>query len=234
MSESAGFALHPAVDAAALAEVYARDRRVQITPFLAESDALRLRDHLRDRRDWLLALRTEAREFEFDRVSQAGFGPEKLAGLRKLAAPADGGFTYSYERIAADGDGDTILTGFAAFLGGEPVLDLFRSVTGVETIASIDAKASRYGPGDFLSLHHDRQEGSRRIAAYVFGLTEGWRAEYGGLLLFHEPGSDVRGGVVPRMNALTLFAVPQGHSVSQVTAFAPSPRLSVAGWLHPS
>ena len=233
------FALHPGIDPAALREAYARDRRVQLAPFLADDGAARLRDHLRDRPDWELALRAGDREFTFDPAAKAELGADKLAALRSLAAPGEHGFTYAYERIVARlrqsgaGESDTLLADFTAFLSSEAVLALLRSITGADEIGAVDAKASRYTAGDFLTLHHDRQDGSSRIAAYVFGLTEGWRAEYGGLLLFHEPGGEIERGFVPAMNALTLFAVPQGHSVSQVTPFAPVPRLSVTGWLLP-
>ncbi len=233
-------ALHPAIDPAALREAYARDRRVQIAPFLAGDGAAKLRDHLSDREDWTLALRAGSREFAFDPAQQAELGPDKLAALRSLAAPGEeAGFAYAYERIVArlrqsgEQESGTPLADFAAFLSSDPVLALLRNVTGADEIGFVDAKASRYTPGDFLTLHHDRQDGSTRIAAYVFGLTEGWRAENGGLLLFHEPGGEIERGFVPAMNALTLFAVPQGHSVSQVTSFAPVPRLSVTGWLLP-
>lgn len=234
------FALHPEIDPAALREAYARDRRVQIAPFLADDGAKRLRDHLRGRTDWTLALRAGGGEFEFNCAAQAELGSDRLAALRSLAAPSAGeGLSYAYERIVAQRneggleESGTLLAALASFLASDRVLDLFAAVTGSDEIGSIDAKASRYGHGDFLTLHHDRQEGSTRIAAYVLGLTEGWRAEYGGLLLFHEPGGEIERGFIPAMNALTLFAVPRGHSVSQVTSFAPVPRLSVTGWLLP-
>ncbi len=236
---SFAFALHPGIDPAALREAYARDRRVQLAPFLADDGAARLRDHLREREDWELALRAGDREFTFDAAAKAELGADKLAALRSLAAPRGHDFTYAYERIVARlrqsgaAESDTLLADFATFLSSELILALFRSITGADEIAAADAKASRYGSGDFLTLHHDRQEESSRIAAYVLGLTEGWRAEYGGLLLFHEPGGEIERGFVPAMNVLNLFAIPQGHSVSQVTSFAPAPRYAVTGWLLP-
>jgi Rps23 Pro-64 3,4-dihydroxylase Tpa1-like proline 4-hydroxylase len=104
-------------------------------------------------------------------------------------------------------------------------------VIGPSDVAFADAQATRYGPGDFLTAHDDAVEGKHRRAAYVFGLSRDWRAEWGGLLLFHEPEGEVR-GYVPQYNALNLFAVPQPHSVSLVAPFAPRERLSVTGWLR--
>jgi Rps23 Pro-64 3,4-dihydroxylase Tpa1-like proline 4-hydroxylase len=37
---------------------------------------------------------------------------------------------------------------------------------------------------------------------------------------------------IPAFNALTLFRVPQWHSVSYVTPFAMGPRFSVTGWFR--
>ena len=73
--------------------------------------------------------------------------------------------------------------------------------------------------------------GSRRKAAFVFGLTPQWRPEWGGLLLFHEPGQIEISGLVPQFNTLDLFSVPRFHSVSQVTRAAPRRRYCVTGWL---
>ena len=83
-----------------------------------------------------------------------------------------------------------------------------------------------------LRRHHDRAEGSKRQAAYVFNLTETWRPEWGGLLMFHDDNRDVTRALVPRWNALNLFRVPQDHSVSLVAPFAPVSRLSVTGWFR--
>ena len=63
-------------------------------------------------------------------------------------------------------------------------------------------------------------------------MTPHWRAEWGGLLLFHDDSGDTRRGLVPRFNCLNLFAVPQSHSVSQVATYAGATRLSVTGWLR--
>jgi Rps23 Pro-64 3,4-dihydroxylase Tpa1-like proline 4-hydroxylase len=66
----------------------------------------------------------------------------------------------------------------------------------------------------------------------VLGLTPGWRAEWGGLLMFHERGGDIERALMPRFNVLNVFAVPQLHSVSAVAPFAGNDRLSVTGWLR--
>ena len=60
----------------------------------------------------------------------------------------------------------------------------------------------------------------------------GWRADWGGLLLFQDADGHVSEGYVPKFNALNLFAVPQTHAVSQVASFATASRLSITGWIR--
>lgn len=49
--------------------------------------------------------------------------------------------------------------------------------------------------------------------------------------MFHRDGVRVE-ALAPGFNCLDLFAVPQMHSVSQVTHAACFPRLSVTGWMR--
>jgi Rps23 Pro-64 3,4-dihydroxylase Tpa1-like proline 4-hydroxylase len=234
------FALHPEIDVEALAVAYAAGRRIRIEPFLAADGAARLRDHLRDRSDWLLTMKGESEKvFELDQAARAAMSGEQSRALEKLAAPDRPGFRYLYERIwAVDAstvrERGTLLADFAEFLRSEPVLDFFRRLTGTADVAFANAQATRYAPGHFLTIHDDSQERQKRRVAYVLGLTEGWRTEWGGLLMFHDQRGDVVEAWRPRFNAMTLFAVPQLHSVSPVIPFAPSARYAVSGWLMPS
>ncbi len=102
---------------------------------------------------------------------------------------------------------------------------------GARDIASAEACATRCRPGHFLAIHDDRHEETHRRVAYAFGLSPVWRPEWGGLLMFHDGRQDVE-LLVPRMNELNLFGVPQDHSVSLVAPFAPEPRYSVTGWMR--
>jgi SM-20-related protein len=51
-------------------------------------------------------------------------------------------------------------------------------------------------------------------------------------LLFHDQTGGVTRGLAPGFNILTLFSVPQPHSVAQVASYAAAPRLSIVGWLR--
>ena len=106
-------------------------------------------------------------------------------------------------------------------------------VTNQPAVAKADGQLTRYRPGDFIGLHNDvGSEDSDRLTAYTLGFTRQWRADWGGQLLFHDDKGDVTRGYIPRFNTLTLFKVPQMHSVAAVAPYAQAPRHSVVGWLR--
>lgn len=106
-------------------------------------------------------------------------------------------------------------------------------VTNQPQVAKADGQLTRYGPGDFIGLHDDvGTEDSDRLTAYTLGFTRRWRSDWGGQLLFHDDRGDVSRGFIPRFNTLTLFRVPQLHSVAPVAPYAQTPRQSVVGWLR--
>ncbi len=237
-SVRSAFTLVPKIDEARLQEAFAESRVVQIAPFLAGDAAADLLAHLGGRDDWTRLIKAAAAEPFEHKLADPAISAAQLKGLEVLAAPvADSGFRYIYDRIAAIGpDGDaretgTLLSQAAAFLSGADMRAVLHAITGIQT-GFADAQATRYGPGQFLTLHHDSEVRSQRRLAYVLSLSEGWRPEWGGLLLFHDEAGEVIRGFVPRMNALTIFSVPRDHSVSQVASFAPRPRYSITGWFH--
>jgi SM-20-related protein len=233
------FATDRGIDPEPLRRAFAETGIVQIRPFLAGDGAERLRRHLAGRDDWNRTVQTAAGGTFEDELARNRFSAAQLKALERLAATAQGpGFSYAYDRIVPVNqqgkklETGTLLADFAEFLARPATRDLLGSICGEEGIDSVEVQATRYGPGHFLNTHYDSVKGSRRRVAYVFGLTEGWRPEWGGLLQFHEPDGEVARGLVPRMNALTLFKVPRAHSVSLVAPAAAAPRYSVAGWLN--
>lgn len=233
------FRLNPGLDARALKAAFAAERRVQIHDFLDADSADTLHAELRSREDWRQVVNSGGKVFDLDRATRAAMSPDQLRALDDAVfAGARDGFQHRYEAIrvpddaaerAASGD---MLAAFAAWLSDGPARDLLRDVTGKPAIDFADAQATAYAPGDFLTAHDDAVAGKRRHAAYVFGLTRQWRIEHGGLLLFHGADGNVEQGLMPRFNSLSLFAVPQLHSVSMVTRAAPNRRYSITGWLR--
>jgi len=215
---------------------FARHGWVQLDGFLDRDGANILQAHLRGREDWNQHLNQGDKVFELDRATRAGMGDERRAALdRAVYANARDGFQYRFEGIRvldppepapADPLGD-----FARLMNAADTLALLRGICGRPAIVFSDAQATLYSPGDFLTTHDDNVAGKQRQAAYVFSLNPRWRLEWGGLLLLNDPDGSAR-ALMPGMNRLTLFAVPRGHSVSEVTLAAPLPRLSVTGWLR--
>ena len=118
------------------------------------------------------------------------------------------------------------------FLNNGEFLQLLRAVTGRQDILKAMAQATRYRPGDFLTLHDDSSHDALdyRVCAYTFSFTRLWRADWGGQLLFHDQHGQIAAGLAPAFNGLTLFSVPRLHSVATVAAYAGAPRLSIVGW----
>ncbi|WP_294101045.1 2OG-Fe(II) oxygenase family protein [Sphingomonas sp.] len=236
MTDPIPLALNRALDATALAKAFARDGRVQIADFLEIRAAEALHAMLRARDDWVHVVNSGEKTFELSRPARAAMSADQREALdTAVYAGARSGFQYRYETIrvpdaaAARAASDDPLAAFAAWLSSGAARDLLRQVTGAAGIDFADAQATAYAPGDFLTGHDDDVVGKHRHAAYVFGLTPVWRTEWGGLLLFH--GHAVH-GYAPAFNTLNLFAVPQVHSVSEVTRAAAYRRYSITGWLR--
>lgn len=233
------FSIGPNLDVGALRDAFRRIGRVEIPGFLPVADALRLRAHLIGRGDWRLVLNAGEAVYEIprDAVRQLSDVQRRELDERVIAA-ARQGFHYRYESIRVADDpaerdaAASLLDRFAGFMSSPAVLGLIGDISGLDGLDFADGQATAYSAGHFLTTHDDDVAGKKRRAAYVLGLSPGWQADWGGLLMFHRDDGHVEEGFVPAMGALRLFAVPARHSVSYVTPFAPEPRLSVTGWLR--
>ncbi|QZH76085.1 MAG: 2OG-Fe(II) oxygenase [Erythrobacter sp.] len=234
------FSLHESLDAGALAAEYAASGRVTLAPFVKHEQAEALYRLLRERSDWRQVINSgHDKVFEFDRAGQAALTRDQKEALDKAVyAGARQDFQFRYETVRVPDDdseraaSDDLLFAFARFLSHGPARDLLRQVTGDARIEFADAQATAYSPGDFLTRHDDDVAGKNRSAAYVMSLNPQWRIEWGGLFLMHHPDGHAAEALVPGFNRLNLFAVPQMHSVSEVTRASPFRRYSVTGWLR--
>jgi len=236
------FELDPLLDPALLGAHFRPRKRLHIPGFLRPDGAKRLFLDLHNSDQWRL-ISTQGEDgtklWELTREQQAALSAQDKAELEQgLFMRARTEFQFIYEYIhASDGQhrragSSLLLAEFAAFMSSEPVLRFLRKVTGLQDIAYADAQATAYGPGHFLTAHDDDVAGKNRQAAYVFNLTPNWKADWGGLLMFHADDGHVDESYVPMFNALNIFTVPQLHSVSMVAPFAPHLRYSVTGWLR--
>lgn len=223
----------------ALAEQYRTNGLVRIAGFLSDAEAAELHAMLRGRDDWRRLFNSDDKVFEMDRSTQASLDADRRASLDEAVyAGARSEFQYRYETIRVPDDEEERLGSadplakLALQLSGGETRDLFHRVTGATRIRFADAQATAFSPGDFLTGHDDDFAGKERLAAYVLSLTPTWRIEWGGLLIMHGEGDQPSQAFPPAMNVMTLFRVPQMHSVSEVSRAAAYRRYSITGWLR--
>jgi Rps23 Pro-64 3,4-dihydroxylase Tpa1-like proline 4-hydroxylase len=163
---------------------------------------------------------------------------EQLDNIRLAAyAGAQKGFQYLYENYPVydayhAGECASPFDQLFDFLNSGAFLAFTRTVTGHRDITFADAQLTRFGPGDFLTVHNDDVDGKDRRAAFVLNMTPEWEADWGGILQFFDRHKHVEGGFTPCFNALNIFSIPKPHAVSQVSTFSRRARYSITGWLR--
>lgn len=232
--------VNPALDVAALAAAFARDRRLQVREVLTDASAQIVHRILAAETPWGLSWQAGARGPESVRRAALVALPaaERQARAQALMAAMQGpdyAFAYSsYPLVDAyvdkwnpDGPHDMLLE----YINDKPFMDLARAISGIPELVKADAQATLYGPNQFLAVHSDKHSGMGRRIAYVLNLcAQDWRPDWGGYLNFYNDDGDVIAGYRPRFNALNLFAVPQQHNVTFVPPFAPVARYAITGW----
>ena len=227
------FQIETGFDVSELARQFAAHRRIQLVNFLSRTSADRFFDQLADAKSWRLTANRGEIIHDFDLDEVAAWPPERVATLdRAVAFGGRYGFQFRYDVIRAGKKAPSWLGALADFLSSPDMIAFFRALTGCNDIAFADAHASRYRPGHFLTAHDDAIESMGRRAAYVLNMTPEWRPDWGGLLQFYDERGNVTRAFTPAYNVLTVFSVPQAHSVSWVTPLAGGPRYAVTGWLR--
>jgi SM-20-related protein len=231
--------LNPTLDARDYAGEFRRDGVVQIFDFLTPDSADRIEAALKTATPWGLSLSdAQGRGEWLSPLSLQALGRDGVAARARIAMEAARtGFGFSYlaypiiEAFLNGRDPGHPTHALLELLNSPDARDFCADVAGETGITKIDAQATLFRPGDFLTLHNDTGVGERR-AAYTIGLTRDWRTDWGGQLLFHDQAGDITRGLRPQFNVLTLFKAPQWHSVAPVAPYAGAPRLSITGWLR--
>lgn len=226
-------------DARAFAALYRAQGRVQIREFLTAASADALEACLKEDVAYNTLFNKGDKVLFVTEQQMASLSPEERTRVVRMAeSQATEGFQYFYDahRVSDNGEAYTqprdALRAYSEFIRSPEFLVFVQTVTDAPAIAYADAQATRYRRGSFLNHHTDDVSGTNRIAAYVLNLTQKWRPDWGGVLLFVDPDGNVSEGYTPTYNAINLFRVPQGHMVSQVSSYAGADRLSITGWLR--
>ena len=232
--------LNPELDLAPYREDFERYGRVRISNILKPDFAEEIYAAFQSA-PWNTLFRLKEKTVSISPEDLAAATPRDLINLRKqIFTETLKGFQFSYQSLSlkdakgAAWDDKQVLPEFTAYLNSDEFLDIGRAVSGFENIRSITAQAACYTRESFLSAHDDVADYEKnRLVAYVLGFAKDWKIDWGGLLQFLDPeGSRVIDSFLPTFNGLTLFRVPQWHSVSFVTPFALGPRFSVTGWYY--
>lgn len=209
--------------------------RVQVPDFLQADAAEALHDCLARQVPWSLAERSEGESRTRGRegaLDDAAYG-ELLETAYRNARDAFQFVYDSYMLVRARKEGwdpDLPVHVVLEFLNSPEFIEFARYLTGDAAINAVNAQATRYRPGHFLTPHEDIHSGEGRRYAYVINLTPRWQADWGGLLQFIDANGSVIDTLLPRWNALSIFKVPQMHQVSLVSPWAGEHRLAITGW----
>jgi SM-20-related protein len=221
--------LNPNLNAHHYAEIFRRDGIVQVHDVFEPALADEMLRVLRQETPWQLFFSEENwHGVKLNDEQLAELGPEKVGRQWRelLQRAAKGvGFVYLVCTLSEHPRAELF-----KFLNSPEFMEFGKQVIGRPDVQSVDAAATWYRPGDFLTMHTD-VGGGARLAAYTLGFTPGWRPDWGGQLLFHDNAGDVTRGLMPGFNVLTLFKTPRDHSVAQVASYAAVPRVSISGWL---
>jgi len=212
---------------------------VHIPSILPPENARRIHKTLLEKTPWNLVFNDKDKHFDMSAEQLRNMNKQDLNRLQQaIFGQAQHGFQYSYhnypiyDAVQAGQNEGHVLHQFYEWLNGEEFLGFVRAATGFGDISFVDAQATRYSPGHFLSTHDDTLEGKNRRAAYIFNFTPDWRPDWGGYLQLLDDDGNVRRGLAPTFNALNILTIPQRHNVSFVAPFAGGYRLAISGWFR--
>lgn len=233
------FRLSTSLTSHGLRDTFKRQGFVHIPDVLPRENAERVHNALMEKTPWNLVFADRGRHIDLTGAQLGSMPADKVSQLQQaIYAQARQGFQYCYNNYPiydahrTGADRGHLLHAFYEWMNGEEFLGFARAVTGFDDIGFIDAQATRYMPGHFLTTHDDAQHGKNRRAAYIFNFTRAWSPDWGGYLQLLDGSGDVRRGLRPTFNALNILSVPQKHNVGIVAPFAAGMRLSISGWFR--
>lgn len=231
--------LNPGLDAQDYIEAYRRDGFVQVADVFEPELADYLAQILERHTPWRLVHGAGAGPTYLTQAEIQAMGQTAFAGVMETVmrrAAENHGYLYQvYPMIKAYLEGwdpGHPLHAVTEFLQSENVREFGRRIIGAPRVTKVDAQATLYGRGHYLTRHVDQGERSERRAAYTLGFSRDWEPDWGGLLAFVNAERNIDSAWTPGFNVLTLFDGMRLHSVTAVSPFAPRPRYSITGWLR--
>lgn len=231
--------LNPAIDPIPFARMYAETSIVQVHSIFEPEVADYIERMLASLPWRILCQDDNEKNLVLTSAEMAAMTPDArknlLTGIADRARRAIGYTYFTYPMIFAAlnaWDPDHPIHDLTEFLNSSEMLNFARTIIGCPAVTKIDAHASNYQRGHYLTRHVDDGEEKERRAAYTLGFSRDWQIDWGGLLLFMDQNGDVRRGLLPRFNVLTVFDGLMVHSVSPVSSFTTASRLSIAGWFR--
>jgi len=229
--------INPDLDIDAAALRFANQGYVQIPDFLTAASAEAVYEVLAGQTGWQLAISDVSGKPQLVDTSQARSDAGRIRTLiAENTYRAGEQFAYFYlcypmiQNYLTQSEPNHPLNRVTEFLNCPEMIAIGKKLSGHKGVRKLDAQATCFRPNDFLNLHDDLDRG-HRVAAYTLGFTRNWRPDWGGQLLMHTDEGDIRLGLIPRFNTLTLFQVPVLHSVAPIAPYARHPRYSLTGWL---
>jgi hypothetical protein len=229
--------LDPALDPDVIRPVFERYGRIHLPGVFAPAAAGEIWRNLVDDVPWMRSTLLGGRPCDLPNFES--WPPEMQADYqRRIHDGAGEGFQYDFDSYRVSShvlDGTRhgwMLEDVYDFLNSRTFLDFVARMTGDRRGIYVDAQATRYRPGHFLTTHTDEAPGKGRLFAYVLNFTPVWRLDWGGLLVFRDQDGHVAEGYTPAFNALNIFRVPQDHAVTPVAPYARGDRLSITGWIR--
>ena len=231
--------LNPDLDLTVSARAYAEQGYAAVEDVLVTQDARRLHKAAAEWAEWNLVALIDGQHRDFMGAEMDRLEPARRAPFDQLVwREAQSGFGYLFENVPLYDAGmrdrliNPVFKAAFALTRSEAFIAMGRALTGDDAITFADCQLTRYRPGHFLTRHDDGVEGKNRSAAFVLNLTQDWCADFGGVLNLLDEAGDVRVGLTPAFNRLTLFKVPQPHLVSMVSSFANGARYAITGWFR--
>jgi SM-20-related protein len=230
--------LNPALDWAALADIYRRDQRICIDGILQRGVAERIRAICAEKVPYDYVYYLDGASHVRSEVEMRQTTPAQKSRISQALmqnATLGIGFLYCSYMLNRRRDAAeelAFLYEVFEYLNSEEMLEFVRRVSGRADLVRADGQYTRYSAGQYLTRHCDDVDGQARRLAYVFGFTRNWHPDWGGLLQFFEEDGTPRDAWMPAFNRLALLDTRHLHSVTYVTPFAGEARLSLTGWFH--